>query len=50
MEILYFLIPIALIMSLSALYWFFWCLRNNQFSDPQKAKHSIFTDRVKRKK
>ena len=52
MEILYLLIPIALLMSLAALYFFFWCIRSNQFTDPKRAKYSILdnnkTDDIKK--
>lgn len=45
MEVLLFLVPLALVLSLLALVGFFWALRNGQFDDLQGAAERIlYTD------
>lgn len=44
MDILLYLIPIALTIALLALAGFFWALRNNQFDDPKGNAERILRD------
>lgn len=44
MDVLLYLIPIALTISLIALAAFFWALRNNQFDDPKGNAERILRD------
>jgi len=44
MDVLLYLIPIALIIALIALGGFFWALRNNQFDDPKGNAERILRD------
>ncbi len=44
MEILYVLIPIALVLAGVAFITFFWAVRNNQFDDLDSAAHRILFD------
>jgi cbb3-type cytochrome oxidase maturation protein len=45
MNVLTFLIPIALLLGLIGLGAFFWALRNNQFDDPKGQANRILSDR-----
>jgi cbb3-type cytochrome oxidase maturation protein len=45
MNVLTFLIPIALFLGLIGLGAFFWALRNNQFDDPKGQANRILSDR-----
>jgi cbb3-type cytochrome oxidase maturation protein len=45
MNVLTFLIPIALLLGLIGLGAFFWALRNNQFEDPKGQANRILSDR-----
>jgi len=44
MDILVYLIPIALILGGLWLWGFMWALKNNQFDDPEGAAHRILLD------
>lgn len=44
MDVLLYLIPIALCISLIALAGFFWALKNNQFDDPKGNAERILRD------
>lgn len=44
MEVLSFLIPIALFLGALGLAAFFWALRNRQFDDPEGDSRRILTD------
>jgi cbb3-type cytochrome oxidase maturation protein len=38
---LYFLIPVALVLGITALVAFFWTIRSGQYEDPEGAKNRI---------
>ncbi len=44
MDILLFMIPLALLLGLLALYGFFWSLKNRQFEDLEGDSHRILRD------
>ena len=44
MDILLFLIPVALLLGAIGLAAFFWCLRNDQYEDLDGAAHRILID------
>jgi cbb3-type cytochrome oxidase maturation protein len=49
MSIIYFLIPIAIVLVLIAVGIFFWAVRSEQFKDLERQGHSIlFDDDVKK--
>jgi cbb3-type cytochrome oxidase maturation protein len=51
MEIIYILIPVAIIIVAVAIAAFFWAVKSNQFDDLERQGHSIlFDDDVKPKK
>ncbi|MBK9082614.1 MAG: cbb3-type cytochrome oxidase assembly protein CcoS [Rhizobiales bacterium] len=44
MNVLIYLVPLALGVGLIALFAFFWALKNGQFDDPDGAAHRILSD------
>lgn len=44
MDVLIYLIPIALALGLLALGGFFWAMKSGQFDDPEGAAHRILRD------
>lgn len=44
MEIIYFLIPLALIMLVAALWFFVWAVRHDQFDDLDREANRILFD------
>lgn len=51
MNIIYVLIPIAIILVLVAIYVFFWAVKSNQFEDLERQGYSIlFDDDIRDKK
>ncbi|MBL8588656.1 MAG: cbb3-type cytochrome oxidase assembly protein CcoS [Methylobacteriaceae bacterium] len=44
MNVLIYLVPLALMIGLGALFAFFWALRNGQFDDPEGSATRILDD------
>lgn len=44
MDVIYLLIPVALLLVTAAVAAFFWAVRNNQFEDMEGPAHSILFD------
>lgn len=44
MEIIYFLVPISIVLVLIALFIFFWAVKNKQFEDFENASYQIIYD------
>lgn len=44
MNVLVYLVPLALFIGLAALFAFFWALRSGQFDDPEGASKRILSD------
>ncbi len=45
MEVLYFLIPLALVLVLVIVWAFFWAIRSGQFDDLEGPAHLVLLDR-----
>lgn len=44
MDVLIYLIPIALVLGIAGVIGFFWTLKTGQYDDPQGAAHRILRD------
>ena len=44
MEIIYFLLPLSLIISLTGLYAFFWAIRSGQYDDTDTPQYRVLFD------
>ncbi|MFQ6546350.1 cbb3-type cytochrome oxidase assembly protein CcoS [Aestuariibius sp. 2305UL40-4] len=45
MSVLAFLIPVSLVLGLGALAAFVWAMRNHQYDDMERGRHSVLDDR-----
>lgn len=50
MSIIYVLIPIAILLTIAGIYFFFWAVKSNQFDDLEKQGLSILFDEDKKDK